>query len=451
MIQKDTGDDPYRLLSRTDDHRLKIQSQSNPIKRDARSDRSNSDDAVVVRCRSVEQIRLAIARARTTNSLVSIHRGGRAGIDMHLCGRHIIVDLSGMRGVDVDPDASLVEVEAGLSAFDLMVSVASHGFFSVAGNRGSANIADLTLSGAYGPLSPRYGLALDCLLSLEIVLADGRLVTANAVNCPDLFWAIRGGGENFGVVTSMRFRMHRSSALLTAIILFPWSKAAEILRLFDEIAHTLPIELSLMAGIMSGYDGNPVTFLSAVWNGDVLEGERAIRDLQTMGTPLLLRINRMNHCDLLRVHDPGTLDYRRHTVRTRRLPKLTSETISTILGSIAKRTSPLAAVALYHFRGIPTKVLPDTAAFRPRHPHLVCEIIAAWDGGSNGEAHDAWARQLAQNLAIASSSAACVAQLSPREDERTQNISADYVERLRQVKQRYDPHHLFNSSAHPLF
>jgi hypothetical protein len=200
-------------------------------------------------------------------------------------------------------------------------------------------------------------------------------------------------------------------------------------------------ELSVTAGIMSGFDGNPVPFLFAVWSGDALQGEKPIQNLRMLGTPLLVKIARMGHGELLRIHDPKALNYSRQMIRTRRLPKLTPEIISAILKASMKRTSPLSAVALHHFRGRPTQVSPSITAFVDRQEHLICEIIATWDrySAESDASHDAWGRELAQTLAIASSSAACMALFASSQMGSLHNIPDDRSARLRRVKERYDP------------
>jgi hypothetical protein len=168
---------------------------------------------------------------------------------------------------------------------------APYGLAAATGTVGSVGMAGLTLGGGYGPTNGRFGLALDNLLGAEVVLADGRLVSVDASHEPELYWALRGGGGNFGVVTSMRIRLHRVHRLLAGFIIFPWSQAAEVWSGLGAVVAAAPDELTIQSGVLAGPDGRPTLFLSPTWSGDDLErGERAIDELRWLGTPAVSQV-----------------------------------------------------------------------------------------------------------------------------------------------------------------
>ena len=178
-----------------------------------------------------------------------------------------------------------------------------HGLVAALGNCGEVGMTGLTLGGGYGPLNGRLGLAADNLLGAELVLADGRCVTTGPEEEPELFWALRGGGGNFGVVTSMRVQLHEARHLLAGSIVYPWTEAEAVVRCYAAFAETMPDELGMSAIMTSGPDGQPTLMLSPLWSGDKSQGERTIGDLQTIGTPLFAQLGPMTYTEMLAPFD----------------------------------------------------------------------------------------------------------------------------------------------------
>ena len=183
-----------------------------------------------------------------------------------------------MRQVFVDPHSQVATVQGGARIKDVAAAADAHGLVAELGNCGEVGMAGLTLGGGYGPLNGQHGLAADNLLGAEVVLADGRRVTTGPDEEPELFWAIRGGGGNFGVVTSLRIRLHETRHMLAALITYPWSEAETVLRRYAAFAATMPDELGVPVAMASGPDGQPAITLVPLWNGDKLQGERAMKD-----------------------------------------------------------------------------------------------------------------------------------------------------------------------------
>jgi hypothetical protein len=300
-------------------------------------------------------------------------------------------------------------------------------------------------------LSPRFGLALDNLLGAEIVLADGRSTAADASENPDLLWALRGGGGNLGVVTSMRIRLHPLRELLAGLILFPWSEAGTVLRGYADTIASAPDELSIMAGVLSGPDGKPVLFLAPAWSGEPVLGERVMAGLKRLGTAMLAQIGSMTCGDMLGMFDAHVANGRHYAIETRWLSELTPDVIAALVAACGNRTSPFTAIALHHFHGAAARVSADATAFRLRNKHFLLEIIAAWEPTSEDEArvHRRWARDLSQTLAPAALPGGYANLLDPNEHDQIKSAFGSNITRLRELKRRFDPDNVF-SSAIPL-
>ncbi|WP_156745262.1 FAD-binding oxidoreductase, partial [Mycobacterium sp. 1165178.9] len=196
--------------------------------------------ALVVRVESPRDVQGAVRVARDRGMRLSVLGGGHDWAGRAVCDGGLVIDMSGMRNVTIDSRAQVATVSGGVIASDLIDAVAPYGLVAATGNCGGVGMTGLTLGGGYGPLNGRFGLAADNLLGAEVVLADGRIVTADATHEPELFWALRGGGGNFGVVTSMRVRLHPVDRLIGGMIMFPWSQAATVWRGLGELLSTAP-------------------------------------------------------------------------------------------------------------------------------------------------------------------------------------------------------------------
>jgi hypothetical protein len=320
------------------------------------------------------------------------------------------------------------------------------------GNCGAVGIAGLTLGGGYGPLNGQYGLAADNLLAAEVVLADGRRITTGPDEEPELFWAIRGGGGNFGVVTSLRIQMHQKRHMLAGPIVYPWSEAEPVLQGYAAFAATMPDELSICVGMTSGPDGQPSLLFLPLWNGDKHRGERIISDLQAIGIPQFAQVGPMAYGDMLALFDPAldAADGCHWETRTRSLPALTHDAINVITRAVAGRTSPHSMVNWHHFHGAATRIPAEEIAFGLRQEHFMVEIVAAWDpSGSNGVAHRQWAQDVWESLAPFALPGGYANFLRPRDREQVRDAYGSNGAQLRSLKRRFDPDGVF-ASAIPL-
>jgi FAD/FMN-containing dehydrogenase len=364
----------------------------------------------------------------------------------------LVIDLTGMRDVAVDARALVATVAGGARAKDVAAATGAPGLVAALGNCGTVGMAGLTLGGGYGSLNGTCGLAADNLLGAEIVLADGRLLTTGPDAEPDLYWALRGGGGNFGVVTSLRVRLHPARNMLTGSIIYNWNEAAQVLRRYATFAATAPDELGAPAGVMSGPDGKPVIMVVPLWNGGRRQGERVMEDVQAFGSPQSAQVGPATYSDMLAQFDAWVeaTDGSHWEIRTRWLPELTAGAIDAIIAAKACAPSPLCAVFWHHFHGAATRMAPDGIAFGLRREHFMLEIVAGWKPqGDGGAAHRRWAQDLWQSLAPFALPGGYANLLGPDHREQAAEAYGGNAARLRLLKRRFDPDGVF-ASAIPL-
>ncbi|WP_063129794.1 FAD-binding oxidoreductase [Nocardia fusca] len=406
---------------------------------------------VIVRCADASTARAAVLATQESGVTLSVRGGGHDWAGRALSDGGLTIDLSGMRGVTVDPVAKVAEVSAGATAADLAAATQPFGLVPATGTVGSVGMAGLTLGGGYGPLSGRFGLALDNLLSAEVVLADGSVVTADAEQEPDLFWALRGGGGNFGLVTSMRVRLHAVPALLSGMIVFPWEQAGTVLAGLPDALAESPDELTVQFGILSGPDGKPVVFLSPTWSGeDVAAGEHKLARLDTLGTPLVSQVASTTLPEMLAAMD-AQFPFGRHTeIRTRSVSSLTSGVRDMLTLAGSPLTSPLSAVSVHTLLGAGARVPAAETAFGNRDPHFMIEIIALWEPDDTRAAeHRAWAGNLTSILEPEALPGGYPNLLGPDDTAQVAHAYGPNTERLLAVKRRVDPDHVFHAIPLP--
>jgi FAD/FMN-containing dehydrogenase len=407
--------------------------------------------ALVAFCETVQDVQSALYVAVNHGLPISVRGGGYdwAGRSVRTGG--LVIDLSPMKKVSVDAHGKIATVQGGATAGDVIAAATPHGLAAVVGTMSKIGMAGLTLAGGYGPLSTRFGLALDNLLSAELVLADGRQLRASSSENPDLFWALRGGGGNFGVVTSMEIRLHPVQTVLTGKILFPWSDVQSVLNGYTEIMSSAPDELSITVGVGSAPDGSSAVFMAPFWSGDLTQGEQIVANLQGLGTPLLAAVRPTDYDKVFGLFEGSAPAGRYYMQQTRWLPTIIPEVITSLIDAVECKTSPFSLVAVQSFHGAPSRIPLHDTAFGLRRKHFMAGIIVAWTpDDSNPAKHQQWSRDVSQGLAPYALPGGYPNLLGP--DERVQ-IDAAYgsnIGRLREVKRRFDPDNLFAATPLPL-
>ncbi|MDI3307526.1 MAG: FAD-binding oxidoreductase [Acetobacteraceae bacterium] len=404
--------------------------------------------ALITRCRGLADIADAVKLARDQKLEVAVRGGGhnvagRATIDAGL-----MIDLSPMKGIHVDPNARTARAQGGLTWGEFNRETQLHGLATTGGVVSSTGIAGLTLGGGIGWLMSKHALALDNLLSAELVLADGRIVTASEEENADLFWALRGGGGNFGVAASLEYRLHPVGPIVTGgLLAYPFSQAWDVLRHFRDVTASLSDEFTLFAGLLHAPDGSGEKLVAIVLChcGSLAAGEDAVRPIRRFGTPALDAIGPMAYCQVNRMLDAayprGALNYWKSSF----LSGLSDEAIRTMIDCFARCPTPMGQLLLEHFHGAVTRIGVTDTAFPHRTEGYDMLVLAEWVDPSLNDACIAWARESYAALQPFTGPGRYVNYFDS--DERSDAIAAAYgpnYRRLQEIKTKYDPENFFH-------
>jgi FAD/FMN-containing dehydrogenase len=404
----------------------------------------------VVHCRTPEDVQLAVRAARDCDLPLSVRGGGHDWAGRALC-EGIVVDLSGMNVVSVGADNRLAKISGGARALDVAAVADPLGLAAVTGSVGAVGMAGLTLGGGYGPLIGRCGLALDNLTAAEVVLADGRIVLADFDNEAELFWALRGGGGNFGVVTSMHHRLHAMPSVRSGLLFYPFSEAKVVLERCAEIAASALDDLTAQVGCVAGPDGAPITLVWPTWCGSPNEGEVRLAPFLKLGTLLAGALEVKSYGTSLTAFDPYLVNGQRAFMETCWLSFLDARSIDLFIQAMETAVSPGCAIFTHEFRGAASRVAEEATAFGLRRDHVLVEILATF--GDSDELQEQRHRQWVQATLRAFDPIALPGgypNLLPRGDvDRAAKSYGRNAERLIKAKQHYDPDNVF-CSAIPL-
>lgn len=359
--------------------------------------------AVIARCKTRLDVQSALRTARV-HGLSVIVRGGERGIaGCAVTPGQLVVDLSAMQKIEVNPDTRVAIVAGGATVRDVATAAAVHGLVPVSGICSSDRMASVKLDDGYGPLLGRYGRAADNVLEAEIVLKGGQHVLVHAGRNRELFRALCAGGRDLGIVTSLHVRLRALPSLLAGMIFYPWSDAELVLHGYSALAALAPDHLTVSAGIVSAADGNPLLFIAPTWCGELEEGEHVLAALQAFGNPLGAIVGPMSYPGLLAMHDRYIASGPRCSKHRRHLPALADRAISAIIAAANARTSPLSAIVLHYCRGAATRAPVEAGAYGIQEGHFLIEAIAVWDPAvdANDVGHKLWAQNLLDALAPA--------------------------------------------------
>jgi FAD/FMN-containing dehydrogenase len=400
--------------------------------------------AVIARCAGVADVQAALGFARGHGLPVAVRGGGHNAAGLAVCDGGLVVDLTLMRGVRVDAARRSVRVQGGATWGDLDRETQVYGLATTGGAISSTGVAGLTLGGGLGWLMRSYGLVCDNLLSADLVTADGRSLTASATENADLFWGLRGGGGNFGVVTSFEFRLHAVGPVLAGMLIYPLAQAREVLRVYREFTAAAPDELTVFAVLMTTPDGMPVLALILCYNGPLEAGEAAIRPLRQTAPPMVDQVGPMPYVVLQSMLDEGFPHGLQVYWRSHFLTGLGDDAIDALLERFAAVGSPLTAVLIEQLGGAVARVGAHDTAFGHRAAPYNLAIVARWADPTQADAHIAWTRDLWEALRP---SAAGVYVNYLGAGEGAERVRAAYdpgtYARLAELKRRYDPENVF--------
>jgi FAD/FMN-containing dehydrogenase len=403
--------------------------------------------ALIARCRTAPDVQRALEFAQRHHLPIAVRGGGHNIAGKALCDDGVVIDLSVMKEVRVDPAARTVRAGAGLTWGEFDRATQAHGLATTGGFISTTGIGGLTLGGGLGWLMRTYGLACDNLRSVEVVTADGQLRVADAEHEPDLFWAVRGGGGNFGVVTSFEYQLHPVGQLLAGVVFYPVDQARDALRFYRELMATAPDELMAYALFLTSPEGVPLFGIAACYVGPVETGERMLGPLRGFGRPVADLIQPMSYLQLQSMFDPGFPAGRLNYWKSSFLRELSDEAIDTLVARLAAFPSPLSAFALEPLGGAVSRVGVDQTAFPHRKVGFSLVIVSMWTDPAESARQIEWTREFWNAMQPFSSEAVYVNYLDTDEAERVPAAyGAATYQRLRRIKERYDPENFFRSN-----
>ena len=382
---------------------------------------------------------------------LSVRGGGHDWAGRAIVEGGIQINMRRMNRVHVDADQKTAIVGGGTTSIEVSRAIETHKLVAVTPTVGDVGFTGWTLGGGYGPTSPSFGLGIDNVIGGEVVLADGTVVKASEQENPELFWAIRGGGGNFGVVTSLYVQLHKAKPLLTGLIQFKGSDAQQVFEAHNELMKTAPNQLAVSAGMMHGQDGQPIVFLMPFWFGNQQEGEQYMKTMQAFATPLQVQVGAMTYSEMLDFQSSFIPDGFHWAIQTRWLPLLESDQIQTFSEALRQSPSPYSFINIHHFHGAPTAVDSHATPFPLRKPHFMVEIIACWEAkdAQRSQQHQQWASKLSEALKPKAYLGGYINLLGPAETEQINHAYGDNKTRLQKAKRTYDPDGVFNGIAIP--
>jgi FAD/FMN-containing dehydrogenase len=403
--------------------------------------------ALIIRCAGVADVIHAINFARTHHLLLSVRGGGHNVAGNAVCDGGLMIDMSPMKSVRVDPATHTVRAEAGLTWGEFDRETQAFGLATTGGIISTTGIAGLTLGGGIGWLMGKYGLSCDNLRSVDMVTASGQCVTASATENPDLFWGVRGGGGNFGIVTSFEYQLHPVGQVLAGMVLYPFEKAAAALKLFKELTSHAPDALTAQTALVTSAVGAPVVGIVLCYNGPLQEGEEVLRPLRAFGPPLEDHIGPMAYIQLQGLADAMFPPGRRSYWKSNFLTDLTDEAIASMVDRFAKVPSAHTVVFMEHMGGAVGRVGEEVTAFNHRSARYNWGVVGSWTSPTDDEPNIQWVRELWKAMQPFSSGGVYVNYLGQEADEGPERVKAAYgstkYERLVALKNTYDPTNMF--------
>jgi len=413
----------------------------------------NRRPALITRCTSPEDVVQAVRFARTHSLLVSIRGGGHNIAGNAVCDDGIMIDLSLMKGVQVAPHVRRATVEPGCTLADFDAAAQMHGLATPLGINSTTGVAGLTLGGGFGWLSRKYGMTVDNLLSAEVVTADGKLVHASETENADLFWGLRGGGGNFGIVTSFEFQLHPVGPnLLSGLIVFPFDQAKSVLTQFARFTETMPDDLSVwmftrkappLPFLPEDVHGKEIIALALCYAGDPTDGEKLIDTLRGFGTAHGEHIGVQPYTDWQQAFDPLLTPGVRNYWKSHNFLQLSDGVIDVVIEYAATLPSPHCEIFIAAIGGKTAGVAPDAMAYSSRDTNYVMNVHGRWESATEDERCIAWAREFFVKSQPFASNGAYINFLTQDESDRIAFAYGPIYERLVELKKKYDPTNFF--------
>ncbi|HSM36558.1 MAG TPA: FAD-binding oxidoreductase [Longimicrobiales bacterium] len=408
--------------------------------------------ALIAMCESANDIAAALRFAADHGLLVSVRGAGHNIAGNAVCDGGLMISLDRMRKVDVDPEARVARVQPGATLADVDAATQEHGLATPVGVNSTTGIAGLTLGGGFGWLSRAYGMTIDNLIAADVVLPDGRKVRASADEEPDLFWAIRGGGGNFGVVSAFEFHLHPvGPEILSGLIVHPGDAAADFLRFYRDFAPTLPDDTAVFVVLRKApplpflpeeWHGRDVVVVAAFHGGDMAEGERILQPLREWGDPIADVIGPHPYAGWQQAFDPLLEPGARNYWKSHDFTELSDGFLDVLTESASELPTAECEVFLIQVGGEMGRVAPDATAYPNRHADYMMNVHTRWRDPSDDEACVAWARRLFNASTPYAAGSVYVNFMPSDENDAVERAYGPHYGRLAKLKARYDPQNL---------
>ena len=410
--------------------------------------------ALIVQCGQADDVPPVIRFARKNGLELSIRGAGHNIAGNALCDNGVTIDFSRMKNVRVDAGKRRAYVEPGATLANLDEAVQAHGLATPVGINSTTGIAGLTLGGGFGWLTRKYGMTIDNLVSVDMITADGKKIRAGENENGDLFWAIRGGGGNFGVVTQFEFQLFPlGPEIVAGLIVFPFNQAKQILTKYRQFVNSAPEELNVWVVLRKApplpflpetVHGKEVVVLPIFYSGAVAEAEKLIAPLRAFGTALGEHIGAQPYVQWQKAFDPLLTPGARNYWKSHNFTELADGALNSIIEFAGKLPSPQCEIFIGLIAGAPNRIAPDAMAYGQRDARFVLNVHGRWNEAMDDQKCIGWARDFFNVSAPYASAGAYVNFMTEEEGDRVAAAYGSNYERLVQVKRRYDPENVFH-------
>ena len=408
---------------------------------------------LILRCAGAADVMRAVDFARRHELLLAVRGGAHNIAGNAVCEGGLMIDLSPMKSVRVAPAARKAWVEPGVTLGELDKETQAFALAVPTGINSTTGVAGLTLGGGFGWITRKFGLTIDNLVAADVVTADGKLVQASARENPDLFWALRGGGGNFGIVTAFEFQLHPlGPEVLSGLLVHPLDAAADVLKAYRRIVSAAPDELTCWVVMRKAppfpflppeWHGREILALALCYCGEASEGARTVAELRSLGKPIADVVSPHPFTGWQAAFDPLLTPGARNYWKTHNFLELADGAIEAVLAAMRRLPGPECEAFIAHLGGAMSRVPLDATAYPIRQPHFVMNVHTRWREKAQDEAAIKWARELFEAAAPFAAGSAYVNFMPADEGGRVAEAYGTNYRRLAQVKERYDPENLF--------
>jgi FAD/FMN-containing dehydrogenase len=400
--------------------------------------------AMMVYCADANDVIETVRFARSGSYLVAVRSGGHNVAGMSVCDGGIVIDLSRMKQIEIDPSRRVARVQAGLSLGEFDAATQAYGLATTMGVISGTGIAGLTLGGGFGKLGRKYGLTCDNLIGADIVTADGLLLKATGFENPDLFWGLRGGGGNFGIVTAFEYRLHPiGPRLLAGSVLHRYDQARDAMRFYYAFSSQAPDELSVDAALVTAPSGEKFFSISACYIGPVEAGTRVVRPLREYGTPVENRFAAVPYLQIQSSSDGIFPRGRRYYWKAQFLRELTEAAIDSMLRVYATAPAISSMLVLQQVGGAIARVQKSETPYVNRDALYDCFPVVIWDDAADDDAAVRWANEVWNAIKPYSTGGVYANNLGEEGEDRLRSAYGENYSRLVELKKKYDPTNFF--------